>query len=86
MWVLVLGKFLPIIRTFAPLLAGVIEMPYWRFLSVSAIGALAWPSVLVTTGYFLGNFAWVQAYYEWIIVGMVVVTTGPVLWRIWRQR
>ncbi|GIV22640.1 MAG: membrane protein [Bacteroidia bacterium] len=83
--ILILGKFLPIVRTFAPLLAGVIEMTYRHFLIVSLIGAVAWPSVLVTAGYFLGNIPWVQTYYEWIIVGMVVVTTGPIIWRIIRE-
>ncbi|MCS7162157.1 MAG: DedA family protein [Bacteroidia bacterium] len=85
-WVLVVGKFLPVIRTFAPLLAGVIQMPYWKYLGVSLTGAILWPAVLVSAGYFLGGVAWVQAYYEWIILGMVVLTTGPVLWRIFQSR
>lgn len=84
--VLILGKFLPIIRTFAPLLAGVIQMPYKKFMGVSAIGSLLWPLVLVSGGYFLGNIPWVQAYYEWIIIGMVLVTTGPIIWRLIRSR
>lgn len=84
--VLILGKFLPIIRTFAPLLAGVIQMPYQKFIGVSAIGSLLWPLVLVSGGYFLGNVPWVQAYYEWIIIGMVLVTTGPIIWRLIRSR
>jgi len=83
-WVLILGKFLPIVRTFAPLLAGVIEMPYWKFVVMSGLGSLAWPAVLVSAGYFLGEVPWVQTYYEWIIVALVVVTTGPILWRVWR--
>lgn len=83
--ILILGKFVPIVRTFAPLLAGVIEMPYRYFIFISFLGAVAWPSVLVTAGYFLGSIPWVQAYYEWIIIGMVVVTTGPILWRIVRE-
>ncbi|MCS6895337.1 MAG: VTT domain-containing protein [Bacteroidia bacterium] len=83
--ILILGKFLPIIRTFAPLLAGVIQMPYQKFLLMSLIGSVSWPLVLVTTGYFLGNIPWVQEYYGWIIVGMVILTTGPILWRILRE-
>lgn len=82
--ILILGKFLPIVRTFAPLLAGVIQMPYHKFIGISAIGSTLWPTVLVTTGYFLGNVPWVQAYYEWIIIAMVLITTGPILWRIVR--
>ncbi|MCX7606702.1 MAG: VTT domain-containing protein [Bacteroidia bacterium] len=85
-WVLVLGKFLPIIRTFAPVLAGVINMPYLRFALVSLIGSAAWPAILVSAGYFLGGIRWVQDYYEWIIVAMVLLTTGPVILRILRAR
>lgn len=84
--VLILGKFLPIVRTFAPLLAGVIQMSYQKFILVSLIGSLLWPMVLVTAGYFLGNISWVQTYYEWIVIAMVLVTTGPIVWRILKER
>jgi membrane-associated protein len=82
--VLILGKFLPIVRTFAPLLAGVIKMRYMLFLLVSFIGSFAWPFVLVPTGYYLGNLPWIQSYYGWIIIGIVLITTGPVLFRVIR--
>ena len=85
-WVLVLGKFLPIVRTFAPLLAGVIQLPYRQFLVVSVVGASLWPMVLVPAGYFLGNVPWVQVYYEWIVLGIVLITTVPILWRLWKAR
>ncbi|MEN3040889.1 MAG: VTT domain-containing protein [Bacteroidia bacterium] len=84
--ILILGKFLPIVRTFAPLLAGVIQLPYHKFLSMSIIGSVAWPLVLVTSGYFLGAIPWVQAYYGWIVIGMVLLTTGPILWRILKEQ
>ncbi|MCX8112528.1 MAG: VTT domain-containing protein [Bacteroidia bacterium] len=83
--VLILGKFLPVVRTFAPLLAGVIQMPYRKFISVSAVGSVAWPVTLVSVGYFLGNIPWVQQYYGWIVLGMIVVTTGPIVWRILKE-
>ncbi|MCS7297625.1 MAG: VTT domain-containing protein [Bacteroidia bacterium] len=82
--VLILGKFLPIIRTFAPLLAGIIQMPYRKFIIVSVIGSASWAGILIPLGYFLGNISWVQTYYEWIILGIVIITTGPVIWRLIR--
>ncbi len=85
-WVLILGKFLPIVRTFAPLLAGVVQVPYRKFLPVSLIGSFLWPAVLSTAGYFLGNVPWVQENYGWIILAMVLVTTGPILWKVLRLR
>ncbi len=80
--ILIFGKFLPIIRTFAPALAGVINMHYPVFLSVSLLGSLLWPLALVSVGYYLGQIPWVQAYYEWIILGLVIGTTGPILLRL----
>lgn len=81
-WVLILGKFLPIVRTFAPLLAGVAQVPYKKFMPVSLVGSLLWPLVLVLAGYFLGNVPWVQENYGWIVLGMVLVTTTPILWKV----
>ncbi len=83
-WVLILGKFLPVIRTFAPLLAGVVAMRYYLFIGVSLVGSLAWPFLLVPVGYYLGGIGWVQANYHWIIIAIVLVTTGPVLLRLIR--
>jgi membrane-associated protein len=81
-WVLILGKFLPVIRTFAPLLAGVVEMRYPIFVLMSALGSAAWPFTLVPIGYYLGGLPWVEANYHWIILGLVLVTTGPVIIRL----
>ncbi len=83
-WVLILGKFLPVIRTFAPLLAGVVSMRYLLFVTMSLIGSLAWPFILVPVGYYLGGIEWVQENYHWIIIAIVVVTTGPVIVRLIR--
>ncbi len=83
-WVLILGKFLPVIRTFAPLLAGVVSMRYFLFVSMSLIGSLAWPFILVPVGYYLGGIEWVHENYHWIIIAIVVVTTGPVIVRLIR--
>lgn len=84
--IFILGKFLPIIRTFAPLLSGVVQMPYKTFLQVSLIGAISWPASLISLGYFLGNVPWVQENYAWIILGMVLVTTTPILLKLIRER
>ncbi len=81
-WVLILGKFLPVIRTFAPLLAGVVSMRYLLFTGMSLIGSIAWPFLLVPLGYYLGGIIWVQENYHWIILGLVLVTTVPVIFRI----
>ena len=79
---LVMGRFLPIIRTFAPIVAGILNLTYSRFLFLSVVGAVLWVVPLVTLGYFLGSFVWVRENLEWIVVGMVVVITTPVIFKV----
>jgi membrane-associated protein len=76
---LVLGRFLPVIRTFAPIVAGVVEMPYKIFILYNIIGAFLWTAVMVLTGYFLGLlFPGISKYLEYIILSMVIFTAIPV--------
>jgi membrane-associated protein len=76
---LVLGRFLPIIRTFAPILAGVIKMELKTFILYTVIGAILWIGSLSILGYYLGRITWVKDNLEWIVIGLVVITTIPVL-------
>lgn len=79
---MVLGRFLPIIRTFAPILAGVTEMPFRRFMLYNVIGGTAWIGVMGTCGYFLGRIKWVEDNIGYIVIGFIVLTTIPVA-RTW---
>ena len=77
---LVLGRFLPVIRTFAPILAGVIEIGVKRFMMYNVIGSVAWIFSLTLGGFYLGKFfPGIMAYLDYIIVAMIVVTIIPVL-------
>lgn len=77
---IVLGHWMPIIRTFLPVMAGVARLPYPKFLLYTTIGSWAWALVLTLAGYFLGNqIPWIKDYLEYIIVGFIVVTTVPVI-------
>ena len=76
---LVLGRFLPIIRTFAPILAGMIRMRFKTFLLYSIAGGFLWIGSLATSGYYLGRIAWVRENLEWIVIGLVVFTSLPVI-------
>ncbi len=76
---LVLGKFLPIIRTFAPVMAGVVQLNYRTFVLYSLAGSASWTVSITLIGYFLGStFPWVKDYLEYIIIGLVVVTAIPI--------
>jgi membrane-associated protein len=75
---LVMGRFLPIIRTFAPILAGIIRIPFSRFMLYNVIGAVAWISSLGLAGYYLGQILWVQNNIGWIVIFLIVITLIPV--------
>lgn len=75
---LVISRFLPLFRTFAPFVAGIGSMSYARFMLFNLIGAVAWVVSLCLAGYWLGNFPWVKANLSVIIVGIIVVSLLPV--------
>ena len=83
---LVLGRFLPIKRTFAPILAGVIKMEFRIFLLHTITGAILWIGSLSVLGYYLGRIVWVKENLEWIVIGLIVITTIPVLRTYYKEK
>ena len=75
----ILARFLPIVRTFAPIVAGVVSMDRKKFFFYNVVGCIAWVVSMVLSGYFLGKNEWVKENFEKIVIGLIVVTTGPVL-------
>ena len=76
---IVIGRFVPIVRTFAPFLAGVGAMAYPTFLSYNLIGAALWVSSLVYVGYLFGNIPWVKDNLAYIVFAIVVVSMLPMV-------
>lgn len=77
---LIVGRFLPIIRTFAPILAGVIKVDFKTFMVYNVIGAFAWIGSIASIAYFLGiKFPWIDNYLGYIIIGLIVITAIPVV-------
>lgn len=77
---LILGRFLPVVRTFAPILAGIIKIDFKKFMLFNLIGATAWISSISLIGYFLGNkFPETKNYLGYIVIGLIIITTIPVL-------
>jgi membrane-associated protein len=74
---LIIGRFLPIIRTFAPILAGIIKIDKFLFMTYNIIGAALWIGVLSTTGYYFGREPWVQQNIGYIVIGLIVITMLP---------
>ena len=83
---IIIGRFVPIIRTFAPFLAGVAGMPYRRFLSYNVIGGCLWISLLVYAGYLFGNIPWVKGNLSLIVLAIVVVSLVPAAMTFVRER
>lgn len=77
---LVIGRFVPIIRTFAPIFAGVVKLDFKKFVIYNISGAVIWVGLLTLSGYFLGNmFPWIINYVEYIIVGLILIAFLPII-------
>jgi membrane-associated protein len=83
---IVLARFVPIVRTFAPVMAGVGRMPYRTFLLYNVIGGVAWGCGVTTLGYYLGQFELVRTNIEYIIVAIVLVSFIPMALELGRAR
>lgn len=79
---IIAARFLPVVRTFAPIVAGVVEMNYKKFFFYNVIGAAAWVAGLTTLGFVLGENAWIKEHLEWIILALILVTTAPVIFKM----
>lgn len=79
---IVVARFVPIVRTFAPFVAGVGSMKYSKYLTFCVIGAILWVGVITLAGYFLGSYPWVQKNFEKIVLGIVFVSVLPVAFGI----
>ena len=83
---IILARFLPIIRTFAPFVAGIGSMNYRRFLAYNVIGGIVWVVLFVTAGYSLGKFGWVKNNLSLILLGIIILSIMPIVVEVWRNK
>lgn len=76
---IILARFLPVIRTFAPIVAGMVKMNRRKFSLYNILGSFVWVGSITGAGFLLGENAWVQENLDKIILGIVIITTAPVL-------
>ncbi|BBR56048.1 MULTISPECIES: DedA family protein [Pseudomonas] len=81
-----MARFLPILRTFAPFVAGIAHMLYPRFLAFSITGSLLWVGGLVTLGYFFGNVPFIKQHLSLMVVGIIILSLVPMILGLLRGR
>ncbi|OYU97025.1 MAG: cytochrome O ubiquinol oxidase [Bacteroidetes bacterium B1(2017)] len=79
---IIIARFVPIVRTFAPFVAGVGSMKYSKYITFCAIGAVLWVSSITLAGYFLGSNEWVQKNFEKVVFGIILVSVLPVIFQV----
>jgi membrane-associated protein len=83
---IILARFVPVVRTFAPFVAGIGKMSYARFAVYNIIGAVAWVLLCVLAGVFFGKLAFVQSHFEMVIVAVVIISVMPMVIEYLRVR
>ncbi len=81
----VLGRFIPVIRTIAPFVAGLTKMSPQRFTVLNAIGGTAWSSILLFSGYWLCHINWVRTHFPLFSLGVVIISVLPVIFHLFTQ-
>jgi membrane-associated protein len=82
----IMARFVPIIRTIAPFVAGAGSMKYSKYIVFCIIGATFWVTSITLAGYFLGSNEWVQHHFEKIVLGIVIVSFMPMVWQFARVK
>lgn len=83
---IILARYVPIVRTYAPFVAGMSKMDYKKFSFFNVIGAISWVVIFLTLGYFFGNFPVVQKNFTYLILGIIVVSILPIIVEVIRSR
>jgi membrane-associated protein len=82
----ILARFMPIIRTFMPFVAGIGRMFYPRFLAFDISGGIAWPTIFVLLGFFFGNIPFVKKYFSLVVVIIIIISVMPIFYQVIKTR
>jgi len=83
---IILARFVPIVRTFAPFVAGIGSMQYTRYISYCIMGAILWVGSITLAGYFLGSNEWIQHNFEKVVLGIVAASLLPVVFQFIKHK
>jgi membrane-associated protein len=83
---IIIARFVPIVRSFAPLVAGIGRMSYGRFIAFNVVGGIGWVVLLTGAGYFFGNIPFVKRNFSLAILAIIIISTLPAVTEALRQR
>ena len=83
---IILARFVPIVRTFAPFVAGAGQMEYGKFISYNIVGGILWVLIATLAGYFFGNIPFVKENFSLVIFGVVIISILPILFEVIKHR
>ncbi len=83
---IILARFVPIIRTFAPFVAGIGEMSYRHFITYNVVGGIVWVAIFIFGGYFFGNLKFVQDNFSFVVLAIIILSVLPAVVEVVRER
>lgn len=83
---IILARFVPIVRTFAPFVAGIGKMNYGKFLLYNVVGGIAWIAIFTYAGYFFGEIPIVKRNFTLVIFAIIIISVLPMIYEFWRAR
>lgn len=83
---ILIARFLPIVRTFIPIVGGIVKMDFKQFMLFNVLGAILWVGSITTLGYVLGENPWIQANLEWTLLALVALVTAPVIFKFFKPK
>ncbi len=83
---IIMARFVPIVRTLAPFVAGLGTMTYGKFMSYNVIGAVTWVVICTVAGYLFGNLPFVQENFSLVVLAIIFLSILPAVWEMWKAR
>ena len=83
---IIIARFIPIVRTFAPFVAGIGEMTYKKFMTYNIVGAVAWIFIFIPLGYFFGNLPFIQSNFKLVMIAIIIISILPPIFEFIRER